>query len=596
MLTERIGILYRLLQCNNTDISRFAGCSPGNISRLKSGNRLPAPQSRTITAFVSGVYGYADYENLLGSLCELCGAAEPTREAIVPALTAWLFDTDEASLPAQLPVPKSRQERKTRLKNFGSRLDRAMILLEMTNNQLAGLLNVDDSLVSRYRNGVYSPYGNTLLSERLSDVLFSRAEKLGKTDGLAALCGTENLDQKSVSAWLFDINEEDPSAFARMLLGSLDAFVPGTDGFPVLQAELPSEIRERYWGTEGLRDAVIRFLSDAAEEGGELLLYSDEPLEWMTSDKEFFSRWAFLMAACVRKRVHIKIIHNLDRSIPEMVAAISSWYSLYLSGMIEPYVLLKERSSRFCHTMFLHSKAAGIIGFFPSGYGADRWYDYVSDPERLQVLEEEFRGMLSSSEPFLRIYTKDAGEAFRSLRMEQAGTRSYLVNEFPVVTMPEDLLLRILLRMELPEKRREQLIREYRGRRDRFLETLRTEPVHMLLSCPAARHQVNFSLDLIDLVLDYTAEEYAEHLAAIASLVRNERNFHLSLLPEAPFRGIQLIAMKDATAAIRCGELLTAFVFMNPMLTVSVASYLDMLTEQYAMDRVATIERLESAE
>ena len=103
------------------------------------------------------------------------------------------------------------------------------------------------------------------------------------------------------------------------------------------------------------------------------------------------------------------------------------------------------------------------------------------------MLEEEFRSMLTSSEPFLRIYTKDAGEAFRSLRMEQPGTRSYLVNEFPVITMPEDLLRRILLRIELPETRRERLINEYRGRRNRFLETLRTEPVHMLLSCPTAQ-------------------------------------------------------------------------------------------------------------
>lgn len=43
MLSERITRLFSVLQCNNTKIARFAGCSSGNISKLKTatGRRSP---------------------------------------------------------------------------------------------------------------------------------------------------------------------------------------------------------------------------------------------------------------------------------------------------------------------------------------------------------------------------------------------------------------------------------------------------------------------------------------------------------------------------------------------------------------------------
>ena len=91
MVSERVIALFSLLQCNNTQIARFAGCSSGNISKLKTGNREPKPGSRSIAAFAEGVYGYAEDENLLPVLAELCHAPDITREALAPALTAWLF-------------------------------------------------------------------------------------------------------------------------------------------------------------------------------------------------------------------------------------------------------------------------------------------------------------------------------------------------------------------------------------------------------------------------------------------------------------------------------------------------------------------------
>ena len=599
MLSERIHTLFALLGCSNTDIARFAGCSSGNISKLKTGNREPKPSSRSIAAFANGVYGYADYENMLSALQELCGCADMTRDSIIPALIAWLYGTGEIALPVRTAAPTSKRLRTQRRKSFGDRLDRAVTLLGLSNSQLASLLNVDVSLVSRYRSGIYSPHGNERLAAKLSDALVSRAKRSGTTAELAALCDTdeEHFDTDVLSAWLYDASvEEDSTAMAQVLLQSLDKFTPG--GISIGAArEIPEVLEDAfYYGTEGLRSAVIRFLRDAAEEGGELLLYSDEPMDWMAGDRAYFTLWASLMAKCVNHGVRIKIIHNVDRVDTEMVDAIRGWLPLYISGRIEPFVFRKTRNARFYHTVFLRSGGACIHGFFPAEGRESRWYEYLTDKRRLALMEREYSAMLSVASPFLKVYNASVREEYRSYCTEKQGTRTFLLSGFPVFTMPEELLKHIVKRVQMPHALKSSVLSLYRHLRRDFQDLLERDAVNLIL-CPAEgpagqSRKINFALELLELSVDYTEDEYAQHVSAVMDLVRQERNFHLTLLPETPFRDIQIAMPGDTVSVLRCDEPYAAFVFNNPTLTGSVSDYLSLLIEKYATDRHTTMEAL----
>ena len=600
MLSEKIGVLYKLLQCNNTDIARYAGCSPGNISRLKTGNRAPGPESRSIRVFAEGVYGYADYENMLPVLQELSGASDASRETLIPAVIAWLFGAESTAPLPQGTVPKSRLERDQLRQSFGTKLDSVMTLLDITNGQLASLLNVDPSLVSRYRSGLYSPHGNPRLSEKLSLLLLSRAQKSDLTAELARLCSVneDDLDSDSVIAWLYrSMSPMEGTAMVQLLLQSLDDLMPGQKPSFTLPdiPEMPSAAQ--YFGTTGLQQAVVRFLSDAARDGGELLLYSDEPMEWMVHDPSFFALWKSLMLKCVTSGVKIRIIHNVNRDFEEMLDAIRGWFPLYMSGMIDPYVFRRERNPRFYHTIFLRAGSACIHGFFPTESGDSRWYEYITDETRLKMLSDEYSAMLSTAAPFLKVFTCAAGETYRSLRMQNQGFRKYLVSEFPVFTMPETLLERILARTQLSEEKRTSLLLLYRRLHGQFMDLLQQGPVDLIF-CPICEnrgtsHKVNFGLDLIDLSVNYTAEEYAEHQAAIRELVKTEKNFHLSLMTEAPFRDIQITMTGDSVSVLRSREPYAAFVFTNPDLSDSVSEYLSLLKKNSTADRHAVLEMLE---
>ena len=598
MLSERITALFTLLGCNNTEIARYAGCSSGNISKLKTGRRAPRSVSPSIASLVSGVYGYADYENMLPALQELCGCADASREALLPALVAWLYETDEIVLPVLADEPKSKRARKLRRQAFGERLDRAAALLDLSNTKLASQLSIDVSLVSRFRSGIYSPHGNDRLAEKLSELLFSRAQQLGKAAELAALCGLEEaqLDESSLSVWLYEApSEEDDTAMARLLLRTLDEFRPGGDPPAIGPAAPEVPVEACYVGAEGLRSAVIRFLSDAAREGGELLLYSDEPMDWMTEDRAFFALWASLMAQCVSRGVTIKIIHNVDRIGTEMIDAIRGWFPLYVSGRIEPFVFRKERNSRFCHTVFLRSGRACIHGFCPSADGTGRWYEYMTDGKRLDLIERQYGAMLSAASPFLKVFQGESGEEYRTFFSKGRGASAFLLSDFPVFTMPDPLLERILRRAGLEDANRAFVLSLYRRLRHSFTELLRRDTVNMLFCLPEDPKQarrVNFGLELLDLSVEYSPEEYAEHLAAVMALVESEKHFHLTLLPESPFREIQIVLRSDAAAVLCCRSPCAAFVFSNPSLTQSVDRYLSMLTESCAADRRTTIAAL----
>ncbi len=597
MLSDRITALFSLLQCSNTEIARFAGCSSGNISKLKTGNRIPKPTSRSIAALAEGVCGYADYENLLPVLAELCGVENTDREALIPALIGWLYETKDVELPSRPVTLRSKQLLAQKRRQFGERLDQVMTLLDLSNGQLASLLNIDVSLVSRYRTGVYSPHGNERLSERLSGLLADRAGRIGKGRELASLCGakSETPDADAVTAWLYNaLPEENKSAVARQLLRSLDTFVPG-QGLPAAAPETPDvPIRSRYVGTEGLRAAVVRFLSDAAREGGELLLYSDEPMDWMTGDRTYFTLWASLMVKCVNSGVKIRIIHNVDRAGGEMVDAIKGWFPLYISGRIEPYVFRKELNPRFYHTVFLHPGKACIHGFFPMGAANDRSYDYITERAYLAQLKREYDAMLAAASPFLKTYTAAASDEFHRSWIGLAGMQDHLLSELPVFTAPERLVKRVLSRADMPEEQRRKILSRHRELRRQFEASLRKSSVNMILCLPEGEESryFNDALSLNDLSVAYQPEEYAEHIESILTLVERERNFHLTLLPFAPFRDIQIFTEKDAVIVLRSREPCAAFVFLNPMLTESVSAYFSTLIEPYAEDRRTMAERL----
>ena len=65
--------------------------------------------------------------------------------------------------------------------------------------------------------------------------------------------------------------------------------------------------------------ATVTSRSDA-----DVTMYSDMPMAEMAKDLDFAKKWMFGMAMLLKKGLHINIVHNLDRSLDELILGLES--------------------------------------------------------------------------------------------------------------------------------------------------------------------------------------------------------------------------------------------------------------------------------
>ena len=261
----------------------------------------------------------------------------------------------------------------------------------------------------------------------------------------------EEIDVQYFAEWLLEEKDTGSSSIhtAESLLGIFDSFT-GELTMKISDSEMPvpedfsDDKRTVYFGREGLRSAVLRFLTEAFQEKAQqILLYSDEEQGWMTEDSGFLRKWAVLMRACVRNGTQIRIIHNIDRDLSEMSEAIKNWLPLYMSGRIDSRYSTKPRGERFSYTVFLRPGRACIKAARVRGTQAEGIYHYYQGRRELEICEKEYRGLLDSTRPLIKTVAADPEEstAFHRLPMPEMpykNVRLHIGKDYAQITYADD--------------------------------------------------------------------------------------------------------------------------------------------------------------
>lgn len=405
MFSDKIDTLMKKLNATNTEIGIIAGIDRTNLTNFRNGRRLPRKDGEIIDKVIHALYDYASSSGRLALLCKTVGLDKASNSVtICSGLKDWLYmDTpDEAFL---------RRKKQTSLSlSFCDRFDKAMSLAGTTNGSLGKIIHVDSSLIRHYRSGIRTPSQEMALS--LSDALFDEVTRNHKLDRLADLMQTnpDSLDRRSLHEWLYapDRNEGSDNA-AMKLLETFDSYQSlAGRSMPEFGNAVASDIlldrRTVYYGADGLHDAVLRFLACAGRAGAtEMYLYSDQDMQWMMSDTNFNMKWTALMCDCIKKGIHIHIIHNIDRDLGEMSQAITSWIPLYMSGMIKSYYHTKKNGERFSHTFFYCPEVGCISGFHIKGAPSAERYHYYVKRSDLAYCHSQFDALMSGAKQLVRI-------------------------------------------------------------------------------------------------------------------------------------------------------------------------------------------------
>lgn len=585
MFTERFRQIMTLLGISAGELAKAAACDASNISRMYSGSRIPRCGGKAATRLVRGLCTLAEQTHHTGELCTLLGC---NAETLPQRLMFWLCEDTLHLRKENVASPKEEY------RTFGERLNAVMELACLSDVRFAELLGLDAACISRYRCGLRSPLTNTELMDAMCSQLLDRIQALHHMRKLYDMTGMPaGVDSfLSFRKWLFRDGTASDSLCIERLLDQIDNYTPDdADLLPLEQAiGAPQPERPYYIGADGMRHAMIRFLTDALQKHASAIwLYSDQNLEWLIGDAAFAARWSALMRHCVQAGIRIRIIHNFNLSPGEMLEGLRSWLPLYCSGLIESYYCQMECGRRFSHTLYVIPEIACIEGCTTDSADVPAAYHYHTAPEIVSIYENIFNSLLKNSNPLAQLQSRASAAMFREMNFLTA-----IGNTLSLGTMPDEVFYAALSRSQLDAAGKQEAEREWKARRRQLIRMLENGFVHECV--PPTEDAVLFSgqcpLELPGETLYYTPEEYAAHVREILRISQKYESYRFFSLPEPVFPHTLLIASQAFVCVSMLQAPFVTFQITHPVLIEAFHEYSDCLKAPYLLDHETAVRKL----
>ena len=412
---------------------------------------------------------------------------------------------------------------------MAKRLDYLMQILGLTNVQTAKSINVDSSLLSRIRHGERFLYEDSPLFDSLclylAKHLLNKSKQLSEEEWAqlapVKLSGEDEdarFYAQGIADWLSadcqKSGKEDTLDSINQLLTSIDIWqgpeaLPANVVQPLVNVPLAPPKRS-YVGNQGLRDAVLRFLTDvlASEEPRHLQLFSNQSMDWQKEDPNFFLLWSRLMYLIISRGHKIDIVHNLGRSPEEIILGMQSWFPLHMTGNLNGYVneYLDSQAMPFVHTTFLDRGHAAIHGVTIKGQEENANFAYYTGSSNLNSLEQNFEAFLNLCTPLLTAHQPDQfphllGE-WRNYFLQKNAQTDFMIwsSRIPCIILPEADFQALVKQVELPAVQQDLYVKRFREMKDLAHKSFRPGALTMVFPQPEENQ--------CDVQIDYYGQDH----------------------------------------------------------------------------------------
>ena len=472
---------------------------------------------------------------------------------------------------------------------IAGKLDFLLKLTDTSNSALGRALGFDASYISRIRSGKRGLPRDRFFLEPAAAYFAERlqANPLRKNAAAEAICPGRSWPETAAGAeklllgWLSQNERQDMERVERLLNGLAAARLLWPEAGLIPPGEAPSSAAF-YYGTEGKREAVLRLLSDycAAEAPAELLIYSDEKVDWMAGDAAYTRRWSEAVLRLIERGARIRIVHTLSRNLGVMLDGLRKWAPLYLTGAVETRYYPKPRDGVFRRTLII-ARDFGAVTATVVGEG-DGLNLLLTEPAAVAALTGEFEDYYALCRPLIQIYGNDKREEVWEM-----------LHAFEEAPHPRIVAQRLPLGSSLPEEVIASFGRQSSRRTEDFLRfASETMYAHLnaglriteLLSLPPAEdvYAGRVSTPLSDYVgaeLRYTPAELKAQLRRITELLRSYENYRVVLTDGIP-DGTMLYAKEGAGCIFaRLKEPATVFYASEERLSAAFWAYLQQFAD-----------------
>lgn len=393
-----------VLGCSNRELAKRCGISDSALSRYRNGEREPNPGSDTVLKLVNGIVAIAGEKGF----AEIANPVEIQRN----------LDTN-LSAPSEAAL------------GFGERLNSLMNAISMGNRELAFKLALDQSYISRLRNGQRQPADVEKLSSRIAAVVVERgfAMKLLEnifllTDDIGSprydwqldLYARESMDRlvEQVSEWLKGrISTAYDTTRMRLIMRRFNDFdfshydkggFSPDDHVPVYGNSVS---RSQFFGVDGLRQGLLEFLWRSVEaKVPRLVLVSGMSFLLSGYSEEYEKSRNQAFRTLIAQGTQIVALHDLECSLQETLDRIDLWMPLYLLGNVSAYCIPGMHSSTYTHLDY--GSSACVFSADTVANRGETCRSYLSsEPEVIAVHRERILRILEMASPLMAIYRED---------------------------------------------------------------------------------------------------------------------------------------------------------------------------------------------
>jgi hypothetical protein len=365
--------------------------------------------------------------------------------------------------------------------NFDQKLTALMNLFKISNSKLARSINVDASLVSRWKSGerkisLNSPHIPMLANYFLHINAYHYQKEY--LDKIIAARLPENERQEDAARvhvladWLVSGEppetqpDEQPEQLAKS--SSLIANIANLLSGAPHQAETPANSEadtlavpadrhaqadwqpatvpgrastyEIYVGRSGKRQAVINLFNTVlqSEQKLDILLTSEDDTRWLMEDINFTQLWFRLLLQVIERGHQITLIHVLNRKTSEITSMINYWMPLHMAGRMHSYYYPRYGERRIRQTLFIVRNQAAVVSNTTADYtGAESTFMF-RDPAIIDQYTRLFMVHLSQCRPLFAVYSRYNMRPFFEQRLE------YIKKPGTTYTIRHSLNIRLL--------------------------------------------------------------------------------------------------------------------------------------------------------
>ncbi len=567
---EKLNSYLTELNCTSKELSIKSEISESVISRYRSGERTPKENSEQLKNLSSAIYEIAKGKNI----------NKYTQIKILTELTNAVKKNDNFNYD-----------------NFSLNFNQLITGLKINVNEMAKYIVFDASHISRIKYGKAKPSDPIEFCTKVCNYIVS---KFSSEDGKKNIATLINEDVKKLSDqnelftalfnFLTGMPKTDNKDYISDFLNNLDTFnlndyikVIKFDKLKVPNIPFYKAKTKNYYGLEEMKKGELDFFKATvlAKSNEDIYMCSDMPMEDMASDIEFGKKWMFAIEMCLKKGLHLNIIHNLDRPFNEMMLGLESWIPIYMTGQISPYFLKEIKNSPYGHLNYVSGKYA-LCGECIDGYHGKGKYYLTGNNEDVEYYKTKTKLLFKKANSLIDIYNETNKNMYSVFLLNDAkikSDRKRILNSLPLFTISENLLTEILKRNKISDRDIQMLLNYKKSEETNINLILKDNKITDCISTYTKEdfnknNNIYLSLENIffNKQIKYTYEEYAEHLKLTENY--NNKNYTLIENDVKIFKNISITMLETNYVIVsKNSNPVIHFVIKHPKLASAVKNF-----------------------